>query len=105
MTSTIYLKNTPPKVTAVRPAPGSTTGDRTPKIVATVLDAETDLAKQGTMLRVDGRCKTGFAYDRSTERLDYTTGTLGYGRHTVEVRTRDAQRLEGSRTWSFRVSR
>ena len=44
--------------------------------------SETDLAEQAITLRVDGR-KTGFVYDRSADRLDYTTKTLGYGKHTV----------------------
>lgn len=109
MTSAIYLKtylkNTPPTVTAVRPAPGSTTRDRTPRIAATVSDAETELAKQSITLRVDGRPKTNFLYDRSTDRLVYPSRTLGYGRHTVEIRARDAQGLGGSKTWSFRIVR
>lgn len=105
MTSAIYLKNSPPSVSPVRPAPGSGTRDRTPTIVAVARDAETDLSKADVDLFVDGRRRTAFGYDRADNRLSYDSGTLDYGRHTVKVTARDEGGLTAADSWGFRVVR
>jgi hypothetical protein len=58
-----------------------------------------------TLPEGDSRRRTDFDYGRTTDRLAYTTGTLGHGRHELEVRARDVQGLEGSGTWGFKVVR
>ncbi len=77
--------NTKPTITNLKPAPGSSTRDRTPLIAATVRDEQTNLAKTNIKLFMDGNKKTTFSYDRSTDRLSYTSGRLSFGRHTVKI--------------------
>ena len=72
-----------PTITDLRPPSGSELRDRTPLIAATVRDAEGDLANTNIKLFVDGDRKTTFSYDRSADRLTYTSGQLSFGRHTV----------------------
>jgi hypothetical protein len=93
----------PPSVT--RYAPTGRTKDRTPNIAATVSDVETNLAKPNIKLFVDGKRKTTFAYDRSTDRLKYASGRLSFGKHTVRVVATDAQGKSGAKSWAFKVVR
>jgi CSLREA domain-containing protein len=100
--SKVAAVNTAPTITNVRPAPGSRTRDRTPLIAATVRDAQTDLAKTNIRLFVDGKKKSTFSYNRSTDRLTYTSGRLSFGRHTVRIVATDGV-LSTTRIWRFQV--
>ena len=93
-----------PTITPLRPAPSSSTRDRTPTIRATVRDGESELAASDMRLRVDG-AKKAFAYDPVTDRLSRTTGKLSYGRHSVRVAAEDAAGNATARAWSFKVVR
>ena len=96
--------NTRPTISNPRPAPGSTTRDRTPSIAATVRDTQSDLAKPDIKLFVDGN-RRDFSYDRSTDRLSFTPGSgLTFGKHTVKVMADDSV-LSATRSWSFSVVR
>ena len=79
--------------------------DRTPRITATVRDETTNLAKPNIRLFVDGRRKTTFSYDRSTDRLAFDSPTLSFGRHTVKVEATDEAGNKATKTWSFKVIR
>ena len=96
--------NEAPKITSIRPPDGATIADHTPTVAATVRDSATNLAASNITLRIDGVRKTGFSYDRSTDRLTFTTGQLASGQHTVRVRAADAQGLATVRDWSFQIS-
>ncbi|HET7478562.1 MAG TPA: S8 family peptidase [Rubrobacteraceae bacterium] len=96
---------TKPVVSAVRPLAGSRTRDRTPAISATVRDDRTNLAKSNIVFYVDGRRKTTFAYNTSTDRLTFTSGRLSYARHTVKIVARDAAGNVGTKIWRFTVAR
>jgi hypothetical protein len=93
-----------PTITHPRPAPGAEIRDRTPTILATVRDGESELAASNIKLRVDGATKS-FAYDPDTDRLSRTTGKLSYGRHSVRVVAEDSAGNATSRAWSFKVVR
>jgi hypothetical protein len=95
---------TDPTVTRNRPTGRIT--DRTPRISAVVKDETTDLAKADIRLYIDGRPKSGFSYDRTTNRLTFNTSTtLSYGVHTVRVEATDEAGNESEKAWSFRVVR
>lgn len=94
-----------PTISNLTLAPESSTRDRTPTIRATVSDDRTNLAKSNIKLFVDGRRKTTFSYDRSTDRLRYTSGKLSYGWHTVRIEAKDAYNNSATETWRFRVVR
>lgn len=96
--------NEAPTITGIRPPAGASISDRTPKIAATVRDSATNLAKTNIVLRLDGQLKSAFNYDRSTDRLTYTTNRLSLGLHSVKVKATDAQGLSTTRSWSFRVA-
>lgn len=93
-----------PAVTRPRPAPGSSTRDRTPTVRAVVRDGSDELGRPDVRLYVDGAPKA-FAYDPATDRLSRTTGRLSHGRHRVRVVAEDAAGNVASRAWSFRVVR
>lgn len=99
----VIRANTAPTITSFRPAQGSSTADRTPLIAATVRDAQSDLAKSNIRLFVDGARKTNFSYNRTTDRMTYTSTNLTPGRHTVRIVATDPQGLATSRTWRFNV--
>ncbi len=84
----------------MRPNEGSRLRDRTPRIKAIVRDIQNDLARPDLKLYVDGRAKS-FSYNRSTNRLAYTTGRLSFGRHVV----RDEMGLARTSSWRFEVIR
>lgn len=104
MTSAIYLKDAQPEILPVRLLPGSSTRDRTPKLVATVRDAASDLTKSGISLSLDGR-KTTFDYDRVGDQLGRGVGPLDYGRHTVKITARDEGGLVATESWGLKVVR
>ena len=79
-----------PIISYPKPAPASTTRNRTPTIRATAKDAATNLAETDLRLSVDGRDVTTFAYDHATDRLTYTPRrNLSLGDHTVKVTAQD----------------
>ena len=96
--------NEAPTVEKLRPTDGATITDRTPTIAATVRDSATDLTANNLVLRLDGQIKAGFSYDRTTDRLTYTSNQLTLGTHTARIRAVDAQGLATVREWSFRVT-
>lgn len=93
--------NTTPTVTSIRPTPGSSTGDRTPPIAATVRDGQENLAKSRIRVLVDGRARS-FAYNTATDRAALSPA-LPKGAHTVRIEARDSQGLLGVRSWRFTV--
>lgn len=96
----------PPTITNPRPAPGSSTRDRTPAIKATVKDEHTDLARGRMVLSVDGRRVTTFAYDPATNRLSYAPSRdLALGRHTVRLNVTDSTGNIAVKGWRFKVVR
>lgn len=97
--------DTAPTITNVSPAPGSKTRDATPTIKATVSDSLTNLAKSHIKLYLDGKRITTFSYDRSKDRLSYTSRRLSLGTHTVRITARDAAGNVATRKWSFKVVR
>jgi len=98
--------NTEPSISAVRPTPGSATRDRTPLIVASVGDAETDLTEGVMSLSLDGRPKIDFSYDAGdSDRLIYRSGKLSYGFHTVRISAKDPEGLPANKAWRFKVRR
>ncbi len=94
---------TAPTITKTSPARGAEILDRTPVIRATVTDRATNLSKENIRLLVDGKRVENFSYDRTTDRLSYTTQKLDPGRHTVLIVARDGGGLSASRFWVFRV--
>lgn len=86
-------------------APTGRTKDRRPTIAATVSDRDTNLAKTNIRLFVDGKAKTAFTYDRTTDRLKYESGRLSFGKHAVRVVATDAQGKRRIESWSFKVVR
>lgn len=101
----VPVPNAAPVVAPMRPRPNSRTRDRTPTIVARVGDAGTDLSKGGMRLYLDNREVKGFAYNRATDTLTYTSKTLSLGRHTAKVIVKDAQGRRTTKAWGFRVVR
>jgi dipeptidyl aminopeptidase/acylaminoacyl peptidase len=100
------LPDTAPTITSVRPAPGSTTTDRTPTIMATVSDQQTNLAKTNITLTFDGQTipRTAFAYNRSTDKLTYTPDKkLALGKHNVRVIAKDEANLSTTKNWDFEI--
>ena len=94
---------TGPTIASIKPAPDSRTRDRTPTIVATVTDDQTELQSSSIQLFVDGVERTSFTYDEATDRLSYTSGRLSYARHTVKIVATDEAGNPTTRSWSFRV--
>lgn len=94
-----------PTVTSVRPQPGSSTRDRTPKIGAAVSDDRTDLSKGDISLYLDGKQRTRFSYDGDTDRLAYTAPKLSYAKHTARIVAEDAAGNTATKKWTFKVVR
>ncbi|HET7273486.1 MAG TPA: S8 family peptidase [Rubrobacter sp.] len=70
---------------------------------ATVRDDETDLTKDQIYLYLDGNRKFSFSYDQATNKLTYSTSKLASRRHSIKIVAKDAQALQESRAWGFRV--
>ncbi len=90
----------PPKITPVKPAPGSKTTKRKPRIKAIVTDAS-QLDDAFMEIRVDGRSRS-LIYNPNNDIVSARSHRLQKGRHTVKVTASDGS-LEGERSWSFRV--
>jgi Tol biopolymer transport system component len=96
--------NTAPTITCLRPAPGSTTTNRTPTISATVTDDQTNLALSNITLTLDGATipRTAYSYNQSTDTMSYTPQKkLMLGQHTVKVDAQDGSGLSTTQSWSF----
>lgn len=103
-----WQPNTAPVIIPRRPAPDSTTTDRTPVVTAKAYDVQNNLSKTDTRLRLDGKAVAtkNFSYDRTTDRLRYVpTGNLSFGVHEAKIIARDGSGLGKLVTWSFRVVR
>jgi CSLREA domain-containing protein len=94
-----------PAITPLTPKPGSKGFKRTVKIQAVVRDNLTDLAKGNIRLFVDGKRKTGFSYDRATDRLGFTARKLSFKRHTVRITATDGAGNAATKSWSFTVKK
>lgn len=70
-----------------------------------IQDNATNLRKGNIKLYVDGKRKTNFRYNVSTDRLTYTTSPLAYKRHTVRIVVRDQAGNVAARSWSFTVKK
>ena len=102
---TWMVDSTKPVVRGLAPRDGSSVRDRTPVVQAFARDAASDLSKADLDLYVDGRRRTTFAYDRGTDRLRFTSGTLPYGGHSVRVVATDGAGNVAVDAWRFRVVR
>lgn len=96
---------TGPTVNAAKPAPRSSTRDRTPRVSATATDNETNLQKSAIRFYLDGDRKTGFGYDAGTDRLTYDAPRLSTGRHTARVLAEDGAGNVTAYQWGFKVVR
>lgn len=94
-----------PSISGLVPKPGSSTKDRTPAIKATVKDNLMNLSRSHIKLYLDGKRITTFSYNRSTDRLTYTSKKLSLGKHTVKLVARDAAGNVMVKKWSFKVVR
>jgi hypothetical protein len=98
--------NTAPTITSLRPAPGSSTTDRTPTIAATVTDQQTNLAKSNITLLLDNVTisRTAYSYNQSTDRMSYTPAKkLALGKHALKVIAQDGSGLSTTKSWSFEI--
>jgi hypothetical protein len=91
----------PPSIT--NNSPTGTIASRTPTMAARVSDKETNLAAANIRLFVDGSRKSGFAYDRTRDRLTYKSASLTRTRHTVKIVATDAQGKSAAKSWKFTV--
>jgi Tol biopolymer transport system component len=98
--------NTAPTITSLRPAPGSSTTDRTPTIAATVTDQQTNLAKSNLTLLIDDETipRSAYSYNLSTDRMIYTPQkNLSLGKHALKVIALDGTGLSMTKRWSFEI--
>jgi len=104
--TSVVRPDTAPEITSLLPTADSRTKDRTPTMSAIVRDAGTNLEKPAIRLYFDGRQRSTFSYDSTTDRLYYTPARkIPLGRHTVKVITRDDSGLSSTRSWQFSVKR
>ena len=99
------LSDDAPTITNISPVPGSTITDKTPTIRATVEDSVTNLSKYHIELYFNGKfiSRPNFNYDRTRDRLTYTTPKLSTGNKTVKIVATDAAGNTTRRSWSFVV--
>ncbi len=103
-TGTASAVGSAPTVRALSPAPAARIKDRTPAVRAAVWDGQTDLAKSNIRFYVDGKQRTTFSYDRTTNRLSYAQRSrLAARTHTVKVLASEDDGNVTVRRWSFRV--
>lgn len=95
----------PPVIKKVSPAPGLKIKDRTPTIKATVKDDLTNLSKGNITLTVAGKAipRNKFSYNRSTDRLTYTSPKLSLGKKVVKITAKDAAKNVGKKSWYFTI--
>jgi len=93
---------TTPTVTAL--SPKVRTKDRTPTVRAVARDEQTDLVKSDVQFYLDGKERTTFSYDQTTDRLSYAQPRrLAARTHTAEVLASDDSGNVTTRRWRFRV--
>lgn len=97
--------NTAPRIGSVRPVNGARVNDRTPRIRATVTDAQTNLAKRHIRLFIDGKRITRFSYNQSTDRLDHVAKRLAFGNHKLRIVVRDSGGRTATKSSGFRIVR
>ena len=95
-----WQPNTAPSITGMRPR--SKTRDVTPRITATIVDAQDDLTQADVKLSVDGRPRS-FAYSRATDTLVHDSRRLSPGRHVAKIEATDSSDADGMQSWSFKV--
>ena len=103
LTQVAALDATRPTVSSVKPS--RKTHDRTPMIEATVTDDRTELSQGDIRLFLDGRERSTFSYDASTDQLTYQSGRLSLGKHTVRITATDDAGNIGTKAWTFKVVR
>lgn len=101
------IDTTKPAISNLAPKPASRSRDRTPTIGATVRDNIANLSKSNVKLYVNGKGipASKFSYNRSTDRLVYTSPSLSTGKKTVKIIAGDAAGNTGSRSWYFTILR
>jgi Tol biopolymer transport system component len=95
-----WQPNTAPSITGMRPR--SKTRDVTPRITATIVDAQDDLTQADVKLSVDGRARS-FVYSQATDTLVHDSRRLSPGRHVATIEVTDSSDAEGTQSWSFKV--
>ena len=94
--------NTAPVVEITRPTPKKITRDRTPSIVAKIVD-DKPIDDKNLALYVDGRRISDYKFDIATGILTYTCRRMKLGWHQVQVVARDAEGEQASGSVRFRV--
>lgn len=92
-----------PSIKRLRPVPGDTTRDHTPRIRAVVKDNTINLQKVNIKLYVARKRIKKFSYSASTDRLTYTSPRLTKGKKVVKIVARDAAGNVGARSWYFTI--
>ena len=96
---------TPPTITDLTPAGGSSTSTKQPVIGATVKDDRSELSASQVTMYLDGRTVT-FTYEEATGRISHLPAKrLATGQHQVRVVAEDLAGNVSSKTWSFTVIR
>jgi thermitase len=103
LTQVAALDATRPTVSSVKPS--RKTRDRTPMIEATVSDDRTELSQGDIRLFLDGRERSTFSYDASTDHLTYQSVRLALGKHTARITATDDAGNIGTKAWTFTVVR
>ena len=103
LTQVEALDATRPTVSSVKPS--RNTRDRTPMIEATVADDRTELSQGAIRFFLDGRERSTFSYDASTDHLTYQSGRLSLGKHTARITATDDAGNIGTKAWTFKVVR
>jgi hypothetical protein len=103
----LYDDTTPPAITNVEPAKGSTVTRPRPLIKAVVKDNNggSGVTKKGISLYLDGRKidPSKFNYYQFSGNLTYWPPALTNGKHTVKIVAKDAAGNTGSKSWDFTV--
>lgn len=93
----------PPSIRRLRPSPGNTTRDHTPRIRAVVEDNTINLQKVNIKLYVAGKRIKKFSYRASTDRLTYISPRLSKGKKVVKIIVTDTAGNVGTKSWYFTI--
>ena len=92
------------RVTITSVSPTGTISSPSPTVQAMVTDSEGTLSKRHINVYLDGQQITGFQYQRTTGRLQFSTRGLSSDAHTVVIEASDADENRTARkSWSFSV--
>ena len=92
------------RVTITSVSPTGTIRSPSPTVQAMVTDSEGTLSKRHINVYLDGQEITGFQYQRTTGRLQFSTRGLSSDAHTVVIEAIDADENRNARkSWSFSV--